>query len=314
MTTGQNLPYIDAATLAARVPAAVGVAAIEDALLGGLDPEADPPRGITDVPAGQFLLMPSVAGASAGVKLATLAPANPERGLPRIQALYVLLDGATLTPVALLDGTALTTIRTPAVSAVAVRHLSRSDAARLVLFGTGPQAWGHVEALRAVRPISSILVVGRRPERVDDLVRHCRDAGVDARAGVADDVRDADIVACCTTARTPLFDGDLLPPAACVVAVGAHEPDAREVDGATVRRSTVVVESRASARREAGDVIMAVAEGAVGDDVVAGNLADLVHGRVATARGRPTLFKSVGMSWEDLAVAAAAHHHGEGTP
>ncbi|PSK96652.1 ornithine cyclodeaminase [Haloactinopolyspora alba] len=308
-----NLPYLDATTLAARLPAVDAAQAIEDVLRGGFDPEADPPRGITDAPSGQFLLMPSATGPWAGVKLATVAPGNPSRGLPRVQAVYVLMDGTTLTPVALLDGTALTSLRTPAVSAAAVRHLSPPDATRLLVFGTGPQAWGHVEALRAVRPVSSVTVVGRRTEPTDEFVRRCRDAGLTARAGEPADVAGADLVACCTTARTPLFDDHQLAAHACVVAVGSHEPDAREVGGQTVRRSTVVVESRASAAREAGDVIMAATEQDPADDadVVDATLAELVTGRVRVAPGRPTLFKSVGMSWEDLALAAAAHDPGD---
>src|SRR5213078_4127826 len=118
--------------------------------------------------------------------------------LPRVQGVYLLLDGTTLAPLALLDGIALTALRTPAVSAVAVRHLATPDAARLLVFGTGPQAWGHVAAVRAVRPIGHVDVVGRRPERVAELVGHCRAAGLSAAAASPGDVAGADIVCCCT--------------------------------------------------------------------------------------------------------------------
>ncbi|MGH8828129.1 MAG: ornithine cyclodeaminase family protein, partial [Jiangellaceae bacterium] len=106
-----------------------------------------------------------------------------------------------------------------------------------------------------------------------------------------------------------LFDGARLRGDACVIAVGSHEPQAREVDAVTVGRSTVVTESRGTALREAGDILMAIDEGAVGPDVIAGNIADLVHGRVGIAEDRPRLFKSVGMGWEDLTVAAAVYDH-----
>jgi ornithine cyclodeaminase len=250
--------------------------------------------------------MPAHTAQWVGVKVATVAPGNPARDLPRIQALYILIDAMTLTPVALFDGTALTSLRTPAVSAVAVRHLAAPDAAHLVVFGTGPQAWSHVDAFCAVRPISRVTLVPRSPGRGEPLAEHCRSAlGLQARIGSPDSVAEADIVACCTTARTPLFSGDLLPDHAAVVAIGSHEPDAREVDDTTVRRSSVVVEARSAALREAGDVVGAVRSGVLDADRLIG-LAELVNG-TADIPPSPRLYKSVGMSWQDLIVAAAAY-------
>lgn len=278
---------------------AAAISALRTSLLDGLDPEAGPPRSVVPVEQGQLLLMPAQWGSYAGVKLVTVAPGNAARGLPRIQGAYLLLDGGTLTPLALLDGIALTSVRTAAVSAVAADALAAPDASRVVVFGTGPQARSHIEALRSVRPVEDVVVVGRDVERT----RAFAD-GVGARVGEAADVARADIVACCTTARTPLFDGSLLPATATVVAVGSHEPDAREVDGSTVGRSTVVVEAASAALREAGDVVLAVQEGALDPGALVG-LADLVRGRVQLPPRRPRLFKSVGMAWEDLVVAAA---------
>jgi ornithine cyclodeaminase len=296
-----GLPFLDAAALTRRVPMRAAIDAIEAALLAGLDPEADPARSIVDVPAGQLLSMPAAAGRYAGVKLVTVAPGNADRDLPRVQGVYVLLDGATLAPLALLDGIALTALRTPAVSAVAVRHLASTGARRLLVFGTGPQAWGHVEAVREVRPIDHLDIVGRRADRVATLVARCRAAGLSGGAATPAAVADADVVCCCTTARVPLFDSALLSPHATVVAVGSHEPDAREVDEHLVRRATTVVEARSVALREAGDIVLA------GPPPSLRTLAELVRGGVAVASDRPRLFKSVGMAWEDLVVAAAAY-------
>jgi ornithine cyclodeaminase len=117
-------------------------------------------------------------------------------------------------------------------------------------------------------------------------------------------VREADIVCCATTARAPLFDGSLVADHATVVAIGSHEPEARETDDALAERATVVVESRASALREAGDVIAAIASGALREDSLV-TLADVVRGCVAVDPGRPRLFKSTGMAWEDAVVASA---------
>ncbi|GAB2971124.1 ornithine cyclodeaminase family protein [Amycolatopsis acidiphila] len=280
------------------------VEALAAALRGGLDPDADPPRSVVPVRRGQLLLMPAEWGRYAGVKLATVAPANPGRGLARIQGQYLLLDAETLTPLDVLDGVALTSVRTAAVSAVAVDALAEPAAARLVVFGSGPQARSHVEALRAVRPVSDVVVVGRDQERARVLA-----AEVGARVGSPSDVAGADLVACCTTAREPLFDGALLAPHATVVAVGSHEPDAREVDAETVRRSTVVVESRETALREAGDVVQAVSAGACEPGELLG-LAAVVRGEAKATPDAPRLFKSVGMAWEDLVIAARAYEEG----
>jgi ornithine cyclodeaminase/alanine dehydrogenase-like protein (mu-crystallin family) len=275
-----SLPFLAAADLAERLSATAAIDALQDALLAGLDPETDPPRSTLALDGGELLVMPSAAAGHAVVKLVTVG------GDPRIQGVCVVFDATTLAPVALVDGIALTNVRTPAVSALAVRLLAAPDAARLLVFGRGPQAQAHVAAIRAVRPIEHVDMVGRDGAGVEELV-----------AG-------ADIVCCATTAREALFDGSLVADHATVVAIGSHEPDAREVDDALVRRATVVVESRASALREAGDVIGAVAAGALSEDALV-TLADVVCGQVVVDFERPRLFKSTGMAWEDAVVASA---------
>jgi ornithine cyclodeaminase/alanine dehydrogenase-like protein (mu-crystallin family) len=243
------------------------------------------------------------------VKIVSLAPGNADRDLPRIQGVYVLMDAATLTPVALMDGIAITSLRTPAMSAVAVRHLARADASSLVLFGTGPQAWGHVEALRAVRPLATVVVVGRDQGRTEAFIERVRVCGLAASVGTPDAVGDADLVVCATTAGVPLFDGRLVQDSACVVAVGSHEPHRRELDAVLMGQATVVVEDVATAMREAGDVAMAVSAGTVQADRLL-TVADIVTGRAGVDAARPRVFKSVGMAWQDLVVAAAVYRGG----
>ncbi len=295
-------PFHDAAAIARLLPHAAAVDALEAALRDGLDPEADPPRTSAAAENGELLLMPSAAGGGLGVKLVTIG------GEPRVQGVYVLFDGATLAPAALLDGIGLTDLRTSAVSALAVRHLAAREPRRLAVFGSGPQARAHVRALRATAPIEHVAIVGRDPARAEALARELRDdphAIAVAPAG-PEAVCAADVVCCCTTAREPLFDGDAVAEEAVVVAIGSHEPEAREVDERLAARATVVVESRASALREAGDVIQAIAAGAVRDEELV-TLAALVRGEAAAEAGRPRLFKSTGMAWEDLVLAAAVH-------
>ncbi|MFD5346804.1 ornithine cyclodeaminase family protein, partial [Streptomyces anulatus] len=157
---------LDAADVFALGPAGA-VAAVREALAGGLDPDGDVPRAVVPLAHGQGLLMPSESGGWFGVKVATVAPGNAARGLRRINATYLLHDSATLTPVALLDGVALTTLRTPAVSVAACLDRLRALAdggrgLRLVIFGAGPQGEGHVAAVRAHVPVADVTVVTRR--------------------------------------------------------------------------------------------------------------------------------------------------------
>ena len=288
------------------MPFAAAVDALERALLDGLDPDADPPRSSFATESGELLLMPSSWASAAGVKLATVAPGNPERGLPRIQGVYVLFDGATLAPVALVEGIALTALRTAAVSALAVRRLTPGDARRLLVFGSGPQAWSHVMAVRELRSLDRVDVVARDAARLERFIARLREAGVHAHAvtGPADEqVAAAEIICCCTTAREPLFDGELVAAGATVVAVGSHEPEAREVDERLAGRATVVVEARSAALREAGDVIQAIQLGALAEGSLT-TLAELVTGAATVPDDRPRLFKSTGMAWEDVVVAA----------
>ena len=299
------LPHVDAAGLWSLLPVADAVDALSRAFAS--DEGGGPPRAHVEVPGGDLLLMPAHAPGGVGVKLVTVAPANPGLGLPLIHGLYVLFAADTLAPVATIDGAALTALRTAAVSALATRHLARPDASRLLVFGAGTQARSHVAALRAVRPITHVMVVARTLASAAALVEDLRAEGVDARTGTPASVRSADIVCTCTTSGTPVFDGTLLAAGTHVNAVGAYRPDARELDGETLRRGRVVVEDRAAAMAEAGDLLLAIDEGAITAAHVVADLRELVAGAaVRTSDAQVTVFKSVGLALEDLAVARAA--------
>jgi len=272
-----DLPYLSAADVERHLTPVVAIDALEAALADGLDPENDPPRRFVGLEHGELILMPSEVSGHVAVKLVTIG------GDPRVQGVVVVFDGTTLAPAALIDGIALTNVRTSAVSALAVRHLAREDAARLLIFGRGPQAHAHVEAISAIRPIEQVDLLGRDHTGADELVAA------------------ADIIVCATTASAPLFDGSLVADHATVVAIGTHDPDARETDDALARRATAVVESRVSALREAGDVITAIESGALEQDELV-TLAELISG--AEIPDGPRLFKSTGMSWEDAVMAA----------
>ena len=296
--------FIDAAGVAALGPAAA-VQAITNALRGGLDPATDPARVSVDLTKGQLLLMPSQTPAAVGVKVVTVAPDNPNRELPRIQASYLLFDQDTLALRATLDGSALTTLRTPAVSVAAVLDRLPDRALRVAVIGAGPQAIGHVSTLAAVRPLEDATYLVRDPSRTPL-------AAVALGAPEADEaLRSADVVVCATSARSPVFDSALLGDDAVVVAVGSHEPDARELDAPLLGRASVVVDDVAAALREAGDVILAVADGTLEPaDLLP--MRDIVTGAVEVPTDRPLVFKSVGMGWQDLVVAAAVLQHSDG--
>jgi ornithine cyclodeaminase/alanine dehydrogenase-like protein (mu-crystallin family) len=307
-----TLPHLDAAAVLALGP--VGAAdALERALRDGLDPSATVPRSFVDVPAGELIVMPAAGARHVGVKLVGVAPGNAARGLPRIGAVYVLFDADTMQPVATLDGTALTSLRTPATSIVALRPWLRTSAQPrdVVVFGAGPQGVGHVDALAAEVPLGRVTFVVRRPASVS-----LPTSGPAARATVlaADDpavtevLRTADVVVCATTARTPVFDSSLVSYRhVLVAAVGSHEAEAAEVDAAYVHSATVVVEDVATALRECGDVVQAVAAGAAtAADLVP--LSEVARGEAPVSTGR-VLFKGSGMAWQDLVVAEAVLDH-----
>ena len=295
---------IGAEELHARLPMAAAIDALETAFRTH-DAGAGPLRSSIETPGGSLLLMPAFGEAGIGVKLVTLTPDNPGRELPYIQATYALFDAETQSPEAVLDGTELTALRTAAVSGLATRHLARPDASRLVVFGAGVQARSHLEAMCAVRPVTDLVVVSRSPGAAEALVQEGADRGLSARLGEPGAVAEADLVCTCTTSDTPLFDGSLLKPGAHVSAVGAHLPVARELDTATVRRARVVVETREVAQ-EAGELAIPLAEGAIDADHVAADLAETVRGtEVRRSSEDVTVFKSVGMAFEDLVVARA---------
>lgn len=297
-----GLPFVDGDEVRRRIDPDRARTLIEGALKAGFDPAEDPARAHADAGAGHLLLMPSTLGDWVGVKVASVAPDNPALGLPRIQAVYVLMDAKTLTPRTLVDGVSLTSLRTPATSAVAADHLAGPDASRLVVFGSGPQAVEHVVAMARIRGLGDVRMVGRTPHKVEAALAGLAERGITAEAGTRADVADADIVVCATSSAEPLFDGSLVRDGACVVAMGSHEIDRRELDSALMGRAQVVVEERGSALRECGDVVLAVEEGALSADDLVG-LAPLVRGEVARRTDRPNVFKGSGMSWQDLAVA-----------
>lgn len=261
---------------------------------------------------GVALVMPaSVEPAGLGLKAVTVLPGNPARGLPLIHAAMLLIDPRDGRFEALVEGSSLTALRTGAAGGLACDLLARPDAAVAAVFGTGVQARSQLEGAAAVRTLREVRVVGRRRDALEAFAAWARSGVVPgAHVSVASDPEEAlhgaEIVITATTSRTPLFDGRLVESGAHVTAVGAFEPDARELDSALVGAARLFVDTREGALAEAGDLLIPIGEGLVDPAAIAevGEVAaGLRPGR--TGPDEITVFKSVGTAVLDLAVGGA---------
>lgn len=252
--------------------------------------------------------MPAALPDALGIKVIAIVPGNAGTALDPHQGLVLLMDPDTGVPQAILDATEVTAIRTAAVSALATRLLARPDADDLALLGAGTQAWTHLEAMHAVRPLRRVRVHSRTPARREAFARRAAvRLGVEVvpHAEPEAAVRGASLICTLTSAREPVLRGAWLSPGAHVNAVGACTPAARELDALALARARLFVDRRESALAEAGDFLLARAEGAVRDAHILGELGDLVLGRLPgrRAEGDITLFKSLGLGLADLAAA-----------
>lgn len=274
-----------------------------------------PDRTVLSQPdvSGTVLVMPGALPAlrAIGLKVVSVFPENPARhGLPVITAQVLFMHPDTGEVALVLDGTWVTAMRTGAVTGLATDLLARRDASHLLIIGTGPQAVTQVEAVCAVRSITHLTVCGRSADRTASFIEAQRRLRPDVRCDVTPDADaaagTADIIVTATSSRTPLFDGRRLRPGVHVNAIGAFTPDARELDTTTMTRGRVYVDDREHAWREAGDLRIPHEEGVFAEDDIVGDLAALVCGRCQPRTGAEqlTVFKSVGLSIEDVGVAA----------
>jgi ornithine cyclodeaminase/alanine dehydrogenase-like protein (mu-crystallin family) len=250
-----------------------------------------PVRAILSAEHGFFGVMPALYNGVLGAKLVTVFPGNPAHGLPGHQAIIQLFDGANGTPLGTLDGRVITEMRTAAVSAVAADHLAPRDAHVLAILGSGVQARAHIKALRLVRPIDEIRIWNRTTSSAARLAAEVGGRVTSAEAAV----RGADIVVTVTHAPDPVLQGSWLSDHAFVAAVGAVGRANRELDSAAMR-GPIVVDSRAAAATESGDIIQANA-------TIYAELGEILAGTVAAPVGGPVVFKSLGLAVEDLAAA-----------
>jgi alanine dehydrogenase len=259
-----------------------------------------------------LLLMPAwQEGGYMGVKVVNVFPGNAARGLPAIHGSYMLMSARNGQMLAMVDGGELTARRTAAASALASSFLSRKDASRLAMIGTGRLSLNLIEAHAAVRPIRSVAVWGRSREKAGEVAASVREMGLEAEIAprIEAAIVGADIVSCATLSAEPLVLGKWLQPGMHVDLVGAYRPTMRESDDEGVRRASVFVDTRAGATKEGGDIVQPLASGALKPADIRAELAELARGEHPgrTADSEITLFKSVGAALEDLAGAILAY-------
>lgn len=271
-----------------------------------------PPRLFTPLVAGSgsLGLMPASAldPPFYGAKVIGLQPDNPSKGLPFVQGFVSLFDHDTGKPLAIIEGSSITAIRTAAASGLATRELARRDARTHGVFGTGVQAVTHLDAIACVRGIDKVVVWGRDPAKARRFAeQQSQRTGLDVVA--TDDPAAAarcDIVSTVTAATTPVLEGDRLQPGCHVNLVGVHTPGAREADTRSIERARVFVDLRESAMNEAGDLLIPIGEGAVDESHILGEIGQVVAGTVPGRTGDAdiTLYKSLGIAAQDLFAAA----------
>jgi alanine dehydrogenase len=267
---------------------------------------------------GTTLFMPGYLSRSdaLAIKVVSVRNRNPERGLPLIHALVILIDPATGEPLAALEGSYLTALRTGAASGLATDLLARKDAEVAAIFGAGVQARAQIHALAAIRSIKRFWIYARTIERVEELIGTVGsqlDSSIEllAAASPSHAVRDADVVCTATTSHAPVFEGEDLKPGSHINGVGSFTPDMQEVDCITLRRaSKIVVDSRQGTLTEAGDLLVAISLGEIRPSDVYAEIGEIAGGLKPGRENETeiTYFKSVGNAVQDVAIAQALYH------
>jgi ornithine cyclodeaminase len=262
---------------------------------------------------GVTLFMPAYLASSdaLGAKIVSVFPRNAERGLPTIHAVVIVVDAETGQPVAIIDGTYLTALRTGAASGVATDVLARPEARVVAILGAGVQARTQLEAVCTVRAVEKVWVYDHAAGMAATYVEEMKNRGqpipadISVASSPAQAVGQADIICTATTSRTPVFDDADLKPGAHINGIGAYTHEMQEIPAETVARARVVVDSRAASLAEAGDLIIPLQAGRITEDQIYGEIGEIAAGRIPGRQSTDqiTFFKSVGLAVQDVAVA-----------
>ena len=307
-----SLTIINAALVRRLLPMEACIQVMEGAMIAACSGTiAVPPRSFVPLMdnSGWLGMMPgsSLELNSYGAKVISLHPDNPKRGLPAIQGFVVLFDHASGAPVALLEGSEITAIRTAAASGLATRLLAPEDARSCGVFGTGVQAVVHIDAMCVARPVQEILIWGRNTEKTRQFAeQQAHRTGRDVQA--TDDpalAAGCDLVCTVTGSPVPVLKGEWVQPGAHINLVGSHSLATREADTALITKAAVYVDLLESTRNEGGDIMIPVQEGAVDEDHIIGEIGQLLRSEIKgrTDARQITLYNSLGMTAQDLYAA-----------
>ncbi len=315
MSEGTHLLVVDAPTVRRLLSMPRCIEVMEQALAGlARDEAVNPLRSIVGLPytSSWLAVMPGAQTkpATFGAKVISIFNENRKAGYETHQGLVLLFEAEHGTPVALVDASEVTALRTAAVSGVATAVLARADANDLAIIGSGTQARTHLEAMLAVRPIDRVRAWSPTRERLDAFVADVRrhhDVPIEAAPSPQAAVEGASLICTVSGAVEPVIRGEWLAPGAHINAVGSAVPTARELDSEAVRRSRLYVDRRESALSEAGDLLLAMRDGVVTADHIVAELGEVLIGAAEGRRSDDeiTLFKSLGLAVEDVAAAQA---------
>lgn len=255
-----------------------------------------------------LLLMPAWnPGSHAGVKIVSVNPGNPDKGLPSVQGVYIFLDSTNGTLVSVIDAKSLTVKRTAAASALASTFLSKPDSNSLLMIGTGALSPNLIKAHASVRPIERVYVWGRNPDKAASVCDALRDTSfeIEPVAQINDRIGEVDIVSCATLSSTPLIEGATLRDGQHIDLVGAYRVDMRESDDTTMTRGTIFLDSFQSGLDESGDIVIPLEQGVIQHSDIKADLFQLCSGKHSgrSSNDQITVFKSVGHALEDLSAA-----------
>lgn len=263
---------------------------------------------------GHLLVMPAEIGDFAGIKIAAVVPDNPAKGFPRIQATYILQELDSMQPIAFFDGNTLTLMRTSALSAAVLNRVQPKDSISLGIFGVGPQAIAHIKAIKSIRDIRKLFIFIRRDKLdsdfqqvVNDLKIDCQVVNLSDLATLSSIIPALDVIVTATSSKLPLFKSELIGNSTFVIAIGSHQLDYSEIDTEFFKRARVLVENVDVAMRESGEIAQAIDSGTL-DPKKLITIHELFRlPEESLTLQEPTLYKSVGMAWQDLAIAKSIY-------
>lgn len=303
-----NLPFYDEANVKASILMPDAIHAMRNAFIALSNGSAIVPNRINLPMEDQnalHLSMPAYikGGAYNTIKLVDVHFDNPQKGLPLINGVILVMNAKKGDPLALIEGKSVTALRTGAGTGLATDLLARKNSKRAIIFGTGAQAKTQIDAIRSVRNLTSIIVIGKSEEKT---IKFCNSFDSIIQPGEVSDLKNADIICTATTSKTPLFNFEDIKAGVHINAIGAHQADTRELDTSLIQKSKVYIDQLSSSQIEAGDLIIPINEGKYNWNNIEGELGELIDEKIAgrTSEDEITIFNSIGNAVQDLVIAS----------